>query len=70
MKDTTRKENQNTNQTPSLEYHSMNDEFISELARKVANEIRSTNTPILSYESSDSPIWISEHIKRLKWNES
>jgi hypothetical protein len=70
MKDSTRKENQNTNQTPQPEYHSNGDDFISELVRKVAEEMRATNTPILSYESSDSPVWISDYLKQFKWNES
>ena len=70
MNNKKRKENQNTSQTPTPEYHSTDDDIISELVRKVAEEMRSTNTPILSYESSDSPVWVSDYLKHFKWNES
>ena len=66
MKDSKRKENQNTSQTPTPEYHSTDDDFISELVKKVAEEIRSTNTPILSYESSESPVWMKLLFERIE----
>jgi hypothetical protein len=59
------KDNQNTTQTPPPEYHT--DDFIMELISKVVEQIHATGTPILSYESPDSPVWISDFVKSLKW---
>ena len=59
------KENQNVNQTPMPEYHSTGDDVISELVKKYAEQILSTNTPILSYEATDSPSWIKLLFKRI-----
>ena len=61
------KENKNSTQTPSLEYHTNNDDFIAELVRKVVEQMHATNTPILSYEAADSPVWVSDYLKSLKW---
>jgi len=66
MKDTTRKDDQNENQTPVPEYHSADGDFISELVTKYVRQMRSTNTPILSYESSDSPAWIKLLFERIE----
>lgn len=60
------KENKNTNQTLPPNYQSSDNDFISELVRKVVEQMHSTNTPILSYESSDSPVWINDYLKANK----
>ncbi len=59
----------NTTQTPSPDYHS-DDNFVSELVRKIAEQMHASNTSILSYEPPESPVWINDYLKRPQYHES